>query len=31
MWTAAINAEFHGIEPPKPPVFPHDPYKSKLF
>jgi biotin carboxylase len=31
MWTSAINAEFHGIEPQKVPVFPHDPYKSKLF
>lgn len=31
MWTAAINAEFHGIEPQKALVFPHDPYKSKLF
>ncbi|MCH6565809.1 MAG: biotin carboxylase, partial [Proteobacteria bacterium] len=31
MWTAAINAEFHGVVPPKPPVFPQDPYRSKLF
>lgn len=31
MWTAAINAEFHGVEPQKIPEFPQDPYKSKLF
>ncbi|NNE64123.1 MAG: biotin carboxylase [Gammaproteobacteria bacterium] len=31
LWTAAINAEFHGVEPQKVPEFPQDPYKSKLF
>jgi len=31
LWTAAINAEFHGVVPPKPPVIPQDPYRSKLF
>jgi hypothetical protein len=31
LWTAAINAEFHGVEPQQIPEFPQDPYKSKLF
>jgi len=31
MWTAAINAEFHGIEPEAMPDIYQDPYRSKLF
>ena len=31
LWTAAINAEFAGVEPQEAPTFPHDPFKSKLF
>ena len=30
-WTAAINAEFHGIEPEAMPDIYQDPYRSKLF
>ena len=30
-WTAAINAEFHGVEPSKVPDIYQDPYRSKLF
>jgi biotin carboxylase len=30
-WTAAINAEFHGIEPQTMPDIYQDPYRSKLF
>jgi biotin carboxylase len=30
-WTAAINAEFHGIEPSAVPELYQDPYRSKLF
>jgi biotin carboxylase len=30
-WTAAINAEFHGIEPEVMPEIYQDPYRSKLF
>ena len=31
MWTAAINAEFHGIEPKAVPDLYQDPFGSKLF
>ncbi len=31
LWTAAINAEFHGVEPGKVPDLYQDPYRSKLF
>ncbi len=31
LWTSGINAEFTGVEPQKPPTFPDDPFKSKLF
>ncbi len=31
LWTAAINAEFHGIEPTAAPAIYDDPYRSKLF
>ncbi len=31
LWTAAINAEFHGIEPRAMPEIYQDPYRSKLF
>ena len=31
LWVKAINNEFHGVPPQEAPVFPHDPYKSKLF
>ncbi|MCP4335121.1 MAG: biotin carboxylase [Gammaproteobacteria bacterium] len=30
-WTAAINAEFHGIDPKELPELYHDPFGSKLF
>ncbi len=30
-WTAAINAEFHGVEPTALPEIYEDPYRSKLF
>ena len=30
-WTAAINAEFHGVEPSAVPDIYQDPYRSKLF
>jgi hypothetical protein len=30
-WTAAINAEFHGVEPGEVPDIYQDPYRSKLF
>jgi biotin carboxylase len=30
-WTAAINAEFHGIKPEAMPDIYQDPYRSKLF
>ncbi len=31
LWTAAINAEFHGVEPQAVPAIYEDPYQSKLF
>jgi len=31
LWTAAINAEFHGEEPKAVPELYQDPYRSKLF
>ncbi len=31
MWTSAINAEFHGVEPTTVPNIYQDPYRSKLF
>ncbi|MDH3221849.1 MAG: biotin carboxylase [Gammaproteobacteria bacterium] len=31
LWTAAINAEFHGAEPKALPEIYQDPYRSKLF
>lgn len=31
LWTAAINAEFHGTEPGAVPDIYQDPYRSKLF
>jgi len=31
LWTAAINAEFHGVEPKAVPEIYHDPFGSKLF
>ncbi len=31
LWTAAINAEFHGTEPQAVPDMYQDPYRSKLF
>ena len=31
LWTAAINAEFHGVEPKAVPELYQDPYRSKLF
>lgn len=31
LWTAAINAEFHGVEPKAVPELYHDPFGSKLF
>ncbi len=31
LWTAGINAEFHGIEPTAVPELYQDPYRSKLF
>ncbi len=31
LWTAAINAEFHGVEPGAVPDIYQDPYRSKLF
>jgi len=31
LWTAAINAEFHGVEPKAVPDLYHDPFGSKLF
>jgi hypothetical protein len=30
-WTAAINAEFHGIDPQELPDIYQDPFGSKLF
>ncbi len=31
LWTAAINAEFHGVEPSAAPAIYDNPYRSKLF
>jgi hypothetical protein len=31
LWTAAINAEFHGVEPEAVPDLYQDPFGSKLF
>jgi hypothetical protein len=31
LWTAAINAEFHGVEPKAVPELYQDPFGSKLF
>ncbi len=31
LWTAAINAEFHGVEPSATPAIYDNPYRSKLF
>jgi biotin carboxylase len=31
LWTSAINAEFHGVEPTATPAIYDDPYRSKLF
>ncbi len=31
LWTKAINAEFHGVEPQAVPAIYDDPYQSKLF
>jgi hypothetical protein len=31
LWTAAINAEFHGNPPQAVPDIYQDPYRSKLF
>ncbi|MFT5219660.1 MAG: biotin carboxylase [Planctomycetota bacterium] len=31
MWTAAINAEFHGVDPAATPAIYDDPFRSKLF
>ena len=31
LWTAGINAEFHGVEPRAAPEIYQDPHRSKLF